>query len=248
MCRAHDRSIHRSPNRASGETCGNCADDDGDGFVDYEDPDCCTRTLTLDLQTFKLNAPKPKLLLKRLSLTGLYAGVASESFDPLSQDTSVQVSDASGQLLCTTIEASHWMHRTRRKIAFWGDGKLQENVEYELAGTPCEKIVSGEATFFPRAVAAMFPDDLWLAEQGIVSYFGAPLVATDGSTIGFISLLHTQPMDEANYPSSLLHIFAVQAAAALETEITNEALRASDAQLQMATLSAMCVPSWPMTR
>src|SRR5262249_40980564 len=89
------------------EQCGDCIDNDGDGLVDYEDPDCCAQLLSLGLKHASLRvATAPGRGALRVKAT--YASTAPSGFDPLGQDTSFQVSDASGPIFCTTIAASHW--------------------------------------------------------------------------------------------------------------------------------------------
>ena len=68
-----------------------------------------------------------------------------------------------------------------RTLAFWGKGELRENVEYALAGTPCEDVVRGGLCHHPAGVKDKFPDDHDLAEMGIESYLGVPLL--DGASV-----------------------------------------------------------------
>src|SRR3989442_1409242 len=41
-----------------------------------------------------------------------------ESFDPGSEDTSIQISDANGQVFCQTVAARNWTHPRRRTFRF----------------------------------------------------------------------------------------------------------------------------------
>src|SRR5262249_8333487 len=68
-----------------------------------------------------------------------------------------------------------------RSLAYWADGALQENFEYDLAGTPCEAVARGNICHHPRGVAAKFPADRWLAEIGAESYLGVPLLGRAGA-------------------------------------------------------------------
>jgi len=47
-----------------------------------------------------------------------YAVSTPTLFDPVSQDTTVQISDASGELFCQTIAAPHWKHPQARLYRF----------------------------------------------------------------------------------------------------------------------------------
>ena len=63
----------------------------------------------------KLLPATGKVLHDRLDLNSLYP--ASPAFDPLTQDTSVQITDDQGALFCATIPAGRW-RRTRKGITF----------------------------------------------------------------------------------------------------------------------------------
>ena len=85
-----DPDCANAPECRPHEMCGNCIDDDGDGLVDYEDADCCSQAGT----------SVPPL------------------FDPVAQDTTLQMSDAYGPLFCQTIARAHWKHPHRRRYRF----------------------------------------------------------------------------------------------------------------------------------
>ncbi|HYR95352.1 MAG TPA: hypothetical protein VEM57_01395 [Candidatus Binatus sp.] len=112
---AHERAPECSKPQ---EICGDCIDNDGDGLVDYEDPDCCAQMQGLAVQRMMVRRPGGKAHRKRLRLKAVYAEAMPPGFDPQRQDTSIQISDRRGQLLCKTIQASHWMKR-RRGFKFW---------------------------------------------------------------------------------------------------------------------------------
>jgi hypothetical protein len=82
------------------EICGDCVDNDGDGLVDYEDPDCCERTdpLTLSRMLMRMRSEGAGDTL-RLRSRGVGA---SASLDPRDGVT-LQLSDGNGQLYCHDI-------------------------------------------------------------------------------------------------------------------------------------------------
>ena len=109
------------------ERCDNCVDDDGDGLVDSEDPDCCVQPMTLDLRTVILR-PTPPPHRDGLKLRSMFARLSPANFDPLTQDTSIQISDDEGQIFCTAIAAMHFMPRGRHGMGFWGDGSFSNGL------------------------------------------------------------------------------------------------------------------------
>ena len=90
------------------EDCNNCIDDDGDGLVDYDDPDCCAQPAALEVfrGSFKGLAKKGK---GRLRLRSRLGPIGITEQTPLSEDTTIQFSNANGQLLCATVGHEHWM-------------------------------------------------------------------------------------------------------------------------------------------
>ena len=92
------------------EVCGNCKDDDGNGLVDWEDPACCAQTMVLAVDRVTLRPPPARVRGDRLRLEAVYSEITPALFDPRKQDTSLQLSDASGLLLCTTIPAARFRH------------------------------------------------------------------------------------------------------------------------------------------
>jgi hypothetical protein len=90
------------------EICGDCVDNDFDGLVDYEDSDCCAEQMQLGLKkvTLRTKAPRSRgngLRMKAQNLNG-HRGV----FNPLREDTTLQIKDETGQLFCATVQSKYW--------------------------------------------------------------------------------------------------------------------------------------------
>ena len=98
------------------EICGNCIDDEGDGLVDYEDPDCCAASTALTVGRLTLKPGVVRARGNQLRLEAEYANSTPALFDPLRQDTSVQLSDGTGPVLCATVPAARW--RRLRRLTF----------------------------------------------------------------------------------------------------------------------------------
>jgi two-component system, sensor histidine kinase and response regulator len=119
-----------------------------------------------------------------------------------------------------------------RTLAFWDGTDFQENFEYELAGTPCENVISQGMCYYPNAVRECFPNDPYLVELGVESYLGIPLIDSEGQVIGNLAVMGEQPLTDAIPPDeeSILQIFAARAGAELERIQAEEALRDSAAR------------------
>jgi formate hydrogenlyase transcriptional activator len=103
-----------------------------------------------------------------------------------------------------------------RTLAYWGKGELRANVEFALAGTPCEDVVRGGLCHHPRGVKDKFPGDQDLSEMGIESYLGVPLLDGDGTVLGHLAVFDERPMPPEPRLLFIFRIFATRAAAELE--------------------------------
>jgi formate hydrogenlyase transcriptional activator len=103
-----------------------------------------------------------------------------------------------------------------RTLAYWLNGRLVQNVEYDLAGTPCEEVVRGNLCHYPAGVSKKFPADTALVEMGIESYLGVPLVSPDGRHLGHLCVFDAMPMPDEPRNMLVFRIFAARAATELE--------------------------------
>jgi PAS domain S-box-containing protein len=123
--------------------------------------------------------------------------------------------------------------RTRvRTIAFWAKDRIAENLEWNLAGTPCEEVVRGNLCHHPTGVRQKFPGDRLLVEWGIESYRGLPLLDSSGTVIGHIAIFDERPMPEDPQKLLTFGIFAARAGAELGRLRLEAKLRDSEEQLR----------------
>src|SRR5512145_3194390 len=103
-----------------------------------------------------------------------------------------------------------------KTIAFWGGSGWRPNVQYRLAGTPCERIVSGEFCLYRDDVQRLFPADSDLVALGARSYLGLPLRGAKGQTLGHLAALDTRAMAEDPRGLAVFRVFANRARVELE--------------------------------
>ncbi|MGE0555750.1 MAG: sigma 54-interacting transcriptional regulator [Gemmatimonadales bacterium] len=123
--------------------------------------------------------------------------------------------------------------RVRMK-AYWSDGRLVEPVEYDLAGTPCERVLEGEVCHFRDEVSRLFPTDLALVRAGARGYLGIPLRNGAGDVIGHLVVVDDAPIDDAAWMQSVLQALGARAAAELERDHADRLRRAAMAELDRA--------------
>ena len=103
-----------------------------------------------------------------------------------------------------------------RTRALWGPDGLRENIEYDLAGTPCAEVVDGAFCHHPRELRLRFPDDPMLVELGVESYIGVPLRDAGERALGHLAVMDTEAMHDEPRRLFIFQIFAARAAAELE--------------------------------
>jgi PAS domain S-box-containing protein len=99
-----------------------------------------------------------------------------------------------------------------RTVAFWSGGRIVDNIEYELAGTPCQEVIDGGFCFYPSGLQLKYPE----TEPGIESYMGVPLTAPDDRILGHLCTLDESPLPDEPRRLALFRIFAARATAELE--------------------------------
>jgi PAS domain S-box-containing protein len=95
-------------------------------------------------------------------------------------------------------------------------GKPMASLEYDLAGTPCEKVVDRKACCFPAGVQKLFPNDPLLVKLGVQGYVGAPLFDRTGKPLGIVVVLDTKPLLQPQLAMALFKIFSNRTEAEME--------------------------------
>jgi formate hydrogenlyase transcriptional activator len=119
-----------------------------------------------------------------------------------------------------------------RMLAFWQGERFGDNVEFPLAGTPCETVIQGSACSYPERLQVLFPRDEGLVALGAQSYAGVPLINEAGNILGHLVVIDDKPRVFSEQAFSFLRIFATRAAAELERKHAGDALTQSQEHLR----------------
>jgi PAS domain S-box-containing protein len=121
---------------------------------------------------------------------------------------------------CTTPEPTR-----ARTLAFWSGDRFTRNVEYDVAGTPCEAVLQGEARLYPVGVQKLFPRDRDLTDLDAVGYLGFPLYdSRRREIVGHLVAIDDKPLSRDLQDDWLLRIFASRASAEVERRRIEEQL------------------------
>jgi signal transduction histidine kinase len=104
-----------------------------------------------------------------------------------------------------------------RSFAFWQGNEFGEEFEYDLQGTPCERILgSNDYQCFPAQLQTLFPEDRDIVDMAAQSYAGIPLLNSTGKLLGHLAVLDDMQMESSEQNQAILEIFAARAGAEME--------------------------------
>ena len=118
-----------------------------------------------------------------------------------------------------------------KTYALWMGDQFGENFEYSLYGTPCQDVLDLREELISCDAASRYPDDEMLAQMGIDSYFGAPLISPDGLMLGLVSVMDTKPMNPEHGARQVLKVFANRIALEMQRKREEEELEGLTSQL-----------------
>ena len=103
-----------------------------------------------------------------------------------------------------------------RTLAYWGRGRIRENVEFDLAGTPCEDVVRGGLCHHPQGVREQFPGDRRSSTWGSRATWACRCSTATGQVLGHLAVFDERPMPAEPRRLFIFRIFAARAAVELE--------------------------------
>jgi PAS domain S-box-containing protein len=160
----------------------------------------------------------------RVIASGTAAVTGGDFFQSLVQSLAVSL-----QVRCIFVSECIGSDNLRvRTLAYMKDGKFEENIEYDLSGTPCETVVQGQACYYPDNLEKLYP-----REQGYESYIGAPALDLTGRVLGHLAILDTTDMRHLPHAESIIQIFATRVGVELHRKRTQEALQASEEKYRL---------------
>ncbi|MCA9003712.1 MAG: PAS domain S-box protein [Planctomycetaceae bacterium] len=114
------------------------------------------------------------------------------------------------------------------------DGEVASDFEYQVEGSPCEHAIGPEPYMIPAGVAEQYPQDTFLSEHGIESYFSLPMVDKNNEVQGHLVLLGNRPIYEDLCELPVIQNFTYRAAAELNRRQAEKKLEESELRITMA--------------
>jgi signal transduction histidine kinase len=118
-----------------------------------------------------------------------------------------------------------------RTVAVYAGGRLVEDFQYELEGTPCGRVIDEGLCYYASGIQALFPRDRKIREWNVDSYLGAAVANLEDRAAGLIGVLDRRPiLETCPEAQGILKIFAARAGVELERVRSERALRESVAE------------------
>lgn len=105
-----------------------------------------------------------------------------------------------------------------RTLAVEVDGKVLENIEYDISKTPCRHLMDAEHFVLSESATECFNPSETMIQLGMKDYIGQRLVSSSGKVIGMLFLMRKEALKQNDFTLSTLKIFATRAAAEIERQ------------------------------
>ncbi len=161
----------------------------------------------------------------------LAASTSTLEFDLFMNDVLIQLADIYncryaliGRLLADGKSA--------QTLSVLANGKQIKNFEYSLKDTPCQELLDKNRDVVSAYAEKIYSDEDILIDMGVESYFCAPLIASDGSILGVLSVMDSREMKIDEWSEPVLGVFAKRVALEMEREQTSQKLQQYQGQLE----------------
>lgn len=134
--------------------------------------------------------------------------------------------------------------RSVRTLAFWNNGQFADNFTYELAGSPCERLLTQRTYIIAGTLEEEFSNAFALAQLDATDSIGTRLSGVDRSMLGVLVVMNDAPFSNVQASASVLEVFATRAAAELERQAADARLQESEERYRRiveTTRDGICV-------
>ncbi|MEM9906209.1 MAG: response regulator [Cyanobacteria bacterium P01_D01_bin.44] len=122
-----------------------------------------------------------------------------------------------------------------RTLALWAGNDWTDDIEYDLADTPCGSLLQGTMQYYPDNLQQHFPKAKIAANLNAKSFWGLPLINSTGEMIGHLAVVDGQPMTHSPEKEQILKIFAARAGVELERKLAEDGLRRAKETAELAS-------------
>lgn len=174
-----------------------------------------------------------KLQQFQLTLQDIVAGTApvtGDAFFPALVQNLATALDVRYALVSEVVSQEPKVLKT---LALSAGGQTGENFTYDLSGTPCESVIEqAKLCYYPEQIQEHFSTDL-LKAMDAICYLGVPLLDGAQQVIGVLCITSDQPLSHEENAKAIITIFAARAAAELQRQRAETALRHAYDELEI---------------
>ncbi|MEC4984616.1 MAG: GAF domain-containing protein [Oscillatoria sp. PMC 1068.18] len=121
-----------------------------------------------------------------------------------------------------------------KTLAFWASEKWEENLEYNVKGTPCEPVIQEcKMQYYAQNVQELFPEAVALKTMEAEFYLGLPLLDKEKRVIGTLCINNDRSLKNEANAKAIMRVFASRAAAEIQREQAERALRQAYEELEL---------------
>lgn len=117
-------------------------------------------------------------------------------------------------------------------LATLRDGDFLSEYSFDIANTPCEKVINDGMCLFSDGLFDHFPDSCIVRDLEAEGYVGTPVRGHDGTIIGVLSVLSRTPIKSMGRAKDVLAIMAARVSAEIEREQSEHQLRENESHLE----------------
>jgi formate hydrogenlyase transcriptional activator len=119
-----------------------------------------------------------------------------------------------------------------RTLAFWKGDSYLDQIEFDLDGTPCTKVIEGQTCHYERDVEKLFPRDKDLVTLGVTSYLAVPLKDPKGKVLGHLVAMDVKPMTLTAEEIEVFKLFGERAGVEIYRQVIEASLRERETTLR----------------
>ena len=130
-------------------------------------------------------------------------------------------------------------HGRIRTLANWSDGRVAQNLSYELRGSPCADVLRHDRVFIPSEAKTPYPQSPLIADLAIEGYYGAVLKSPSGARLGLLVVADTEPMVKADWIHQVIGVYADRIARELDRRELDRRLRLTSSLFEYSPQAVM---------
>ena len=112
-------------------------------------------------------------------------------------------------------------------MAVWTGDRFGDLFEFDIADTPCMKVLNGEVCHYKEGMQASVSRSIPGSWLGSAKLSRRPMLDSESRVIGHIAILDDKPMERDPHAIDLVKIFASRAAAELKRQKAEADLQAA---------------------